>query len=339
VRLDRLPGGGGATTLTHPTDPHHHDGSRHAAAGVAPFAHDALFYEGIDGFLDAVLPFVREGLEAGEPTMVAVAGDRLTALRSALDGDGDGLLLVDMAGMGRNPARIIGRWHDFVAARGGGGPLRGVGEPIWAGRSPEELVECQHHESLINLAFADVCDFRLICPYDVAALPEDVIDAARRSHPALVEGGARGASAEYAPPPPRLPVDADLPAPPESAVPLAFGREDVSGVRRLVAARATEAGLSAARADDLMLAVSELATNSVRYGGGGGTLAMWADREAFVCEVRDAGRLDDPLVGRARPAAGQRSGRGMWLVNEVCDLVQVRSTDRGTVVRLHLRLR
>ncbi|MDX6553856.1 MAG: hypothetical protein QOD86_51 [Miltoncostaeaceae bacterium] len=304
-----------------------------------PFEHDALLYAGLDGFLEGVLPFVREGLEAGEPTMVAVAGDRLTALRGALDGEGDGLVLVDMAGMGRNPARIIGRWRDFVAERGGSGPLRGVGEPIWAGRSPDELVECQHHESLINLAFAGARDFRLICPYDVAALPEEVIDAARRSHPALVEGGARGVSAGYAAPAAGLPVDGDLPAPPPSAAAVRFGPEGIGGLRRAVAAQAAEAGLPGGRAEDLMLAVSELATNSVRYGGGGGTLAAWADRGAFVCEIRDAGRLEDPLVGRARPAAGQRSGRGMWLVNEVCDLVQVRSTAAGTVVRLHLSLR
>jgi anti-sigma regulatory factor (Ser/Thr protein kinase) len=323
-----------------PIEPHHHDGPRHGAPGAAPFAHDALFYAGLDGFLEGVLPFVRDGLEAGEATMVAVAGERLTALREALGGDrdDDGLMLADMAEIGRNPARIIGRWRDFVAERGGAGPLRGVGEPIWAGRTPDELAECQHHESLINVAFAGVPDFRLICPYDVAALPEPVIEAARRSHPALVEGGARGASADYAAPAALVPADGLAP-PPASAASVRFGADDLARLRRDVAARAAEAGLSAERAADLMLAVSELATNSVRHGGGGGTLAAWTDRDAFVCEVRDAGRLEDPLVGRARPVAGQRSGRGMWLVNEVCDLVQVRSTSRGTLVRLHLRLR
>lgn len=299
------------------------------------FEHEALLYSGLRGFLDEVVPFVREGLEAGEPTLVAVAGDRLAALREEL-WDAEGLWLVDMAEMGRNPARIIGRWRDFVAQRGGAGPLRGVGEPIWAGRTPDELVECQRHESLINLAFAKASDFRLICPYDVDALPEDVIAEARRSHPVLLEAGLRRTSDGFAAPAERLLLEDDLPAPWAPAAPLAFGRGDVSGLRRLVAARATEAGVPADRVADLTLAVSEVATNSVLHGGGGGTLAAWAEPGAFVCEVRDAGRLDDPLVGRARPDRAQRSGRGMWLVNEVCDLVQVRALASGTVVRLHV---
>ena len=281
---------------------------------------------------------MREGLAAGEPILVAVAGERLEALRWELD-DADGLLLVDMAEMGRNPARIIGRWRDFVAGYGPDrGPLRGIGEPIWAGRGPDELVECQRHESLINLAFAGVADFRLICPYDVAALPDDVIAEARRSHPALLQAGARAASADYAPPTARLEPEGDLPAPPAGVEPIPFGRDDVSGLRRGLAALAAEAGMSGERVGDLLLAVSEVATNSVLYGGGGGTLSAWAEPGRFVCEVRDAGRLEDPLVGRARPSRGQRSGRGMWLVNEVCDLVQVRALAAGTVVRLHLRV-
>jgi anti-sigma regulatory factor (Ser/Thr protein kinase) len=315
---------------------HHHDGRHHAAGGAcASFAHEALLYSGLEGFIDGVVPFVREGLAAGEPTLVAVAGDRLEALREEL-WDAEGLWLVDMAEMGRNPARIIGRWRDFVAQRGGAGPLRGVGEPIWAGRTPDELVECQRHESLINMAFAEVADFRLICPYDVAALPDEVIAEAHRSHPVVLEAGRRRPSDAFAAPAALLPPADDLPAPWVPAEPLAFGRDDVSGLRRLVAARAAEAGVPADRVSDLMLAVSEVATNSVLHGGGGGTLATWTEPGAFVCEIRDAGRLEDPLVGRARPARGQRGGHGMWLVNEVCDLVQVRALAGGTVVRLHV---
>ena len=64
--------------------------------------------------------------------------------------------------------------------------LRGIGEPIWADRSPDELVECQRHEALLNLAFADAGDFWLLCPYDVDALDPDVIAEAHHSHPAVV---------------------------------------------------------------------------------------------------------------------------------------------------------
>ena len=84
--------------------------------------------------------------------------------------------------------------------------------------------------------------------------------------------------------------------------------------------------------------VHEVVSNSIRHGGGAGTLHLWRDDDALVCEVRDGGRIDDPLVGRERPEFGRAGGRGLWLANQLCDLVQVRSFSDGSVVRLHVRL-
>jgi hypothetical protein len=63
---------------------------------------------------------------------------------------------------------------------------------------------------------------------------------------------------------------------------------------------------------------------------------MWEDTASVICEVRDRGRILDPLVGRAKPPADRGSGFGLWLANELCDLVQIRSFPTGSVVRLHL---
>ena len=49
-----------------------------------------------------------------------------------------------------------------------------------------------------------------------------------------------------------------------------------------------------------------------------------------------AGRLEDPLVGRARPTPTQDHGRGLWLVHQLCDLVQLRSGEAGTVARVSM---
>ena len=87
-----------------------------------------------------------------------------------------------------------------------------------------------------------------------------------------------------------------------------------------------------------MLAVGELAANSVRHGGGRGILRIWRTEAALVCEVRDRGHIDDPLVGRRRPPLAQLGGRGLWIANSVCDLVQVRSNAQGTAVRVHMAL-
>jgi anti-sigma regulatory factor (Ser/Thr protein kinase) len=126
-----------------------------------------------------------------------------------------------------------------------------------------------------------------------------------------------------------------LPEPPAGVAVYEFGVAELASVRRLAAQHAVTAGL-ADRATDVALVASELATNSVRHGGGGGALRLWRQAAALICEVRDHGHVVDPLVGRRRPVGTQIGGRGLWVVNQLCDLVQVRSSTAGTTVRVHI---
>jgi anti-sigma regulatory factor (Ser/Thr protein kinase) len=295
------------------------------------FRHEAVFYAGPEAFLDRVAPFVEEGVAAGEPVMVALEAPKLEALRHRLGAGADHVVFADMGDIGHNPACIIPAWTDFVAGRSG--PLRGVGEPIWPARSPVELVECQCHEALLNTAFADASDFHLVCPYDSVHLSREVIAEAERSHPwvdAAQSARYRGADA-----PPQLAEP--LPPAPGSPAEHVIAWDRLPDIRALVAEHALSAGVSALRAGDLVLAAHEVATNSLRHGGGEGVLRVWHDRDTVICEVRDRGRLDKPLAGRVRPELGQTDGWGLWLANQLCDLVQLRTLPGGSVVRLHLR--
>ena len=101
---------------------------------------------------------------------------------------------------------------------------------------------------------------------------------------------------------------------------------------------ATEASLEADRAHDLVLAVNELATNSVRHGGGAGTLRMWVETDMLMCEVLDSGHITESHLERGPPPPEQHTGRGLWVVKQLCDLVQIRSTPTGSVVRVHMDL-
>jgi MEDS: MEthanogen/methylotroph, DcmR Sensory domain len=58
-----------------------------------------------------------------------------------------------MEEMGRNPGRLISAWQCALKARDPDRGMRGLGEPVWAGRSAAELDECERHERLVNLAF------------------------------------------------------------------------------------------------------------------------------------------------------------------------------------------
>jgi anti-sigma regulatory factor (Ser/Thr protein kinase) len=311
------------------------------------FEHEALFYAGTDDFVARTVPFVREGLAGGEAVLVVVPQPRLRALKAGLGDDAERVTFADMAEVGTNPARIIPAWRDFLAGHGvratqaghGGGrrAVRGIGEPIWAGRTPAELVECQRHESLLNVAFAGSGSWRLLCPYDVEALDRSVIEEARRSHPLLSARGRRSPSPVVR----NLdvmarPFDVPLPEPPADADVLPFGFGDLAAVRELAAENGRRARIGGMRLDDFVLAVHEVATNSVRHAGGHGVVRGWQEGDTAVCEVADAGRIDQPLVGRERPDLDRAGGRGVWLANQLCDLVQIRTFPTGNVVRLHM---
>jgi anti-sigma regulatory factor (Ser/Thr protein kinase) len=111
---------------------------------------------------------------------------------------------------------------------------------------------------------------------------------------------------------------------------------DLSAVRAVVAHQARAAGLSEARIIDLVLAVSEVAANTLRHARSAGTLEIWHDAGEIVCEIKDRGFIGDPLVGTRRPAVDAMGGHGLWLVNQVCDQVDLHSDENGTTIRLHM---
>jgi anti-sigma regulatory factor (Ser/Thr protein kinase) len=135
------------------------------------------------------------------------------------------------------------------------------------------------------------------------------------------------------PPRPRLPP----PAPVEPPVSHAY-RTDLAKVRALVLQEARAAGLSEDRANDLVLAVSEVAANTLRHTASSGTLTIWREAGEVVCEIQDDGMITDPLAGQRRPGPDATGGHGLWLVYQVCDLVELRSDEAGTTIRMHMAI-
>jgi anti-sigma regulatory factor (Ser/Thr protein kinase) len=306
---------------------------------AATFHHEAMLYAGDREFAERCRAFVEEGLDEGERVLVMVGSRKLELLREALGERAGEVSFTDMEVVGRNPARIIPAWARFVAEHAGDGPvqgMRGIGEPIWADRKPDEMSECQLHEALINLAFAGADSFRLICPYDTDALPGDVIAEARRSHPVVsADGdaapcddycGIEKVAARFAEP---------LPEPEAEVEELSVSLGRLQDARQVGRRRAEAAGLGA-RSDDFVLAVNEILSNSLQHAREDGALRVWDEDDGLVCEVRDRGQILKPLVGREEPALEGIGGHGIWLVNLVCDLVQVRSSAEGSAIRMKM---
>jgi anti-sigma regulatory factor (Ser/Thr protein kinase) len=306
-----------------------------AAVSKPGFRHEALIYGDSDDFLIGTVPFLRGALEAGEAALVAVSRRNAELLAGELGPDAGEIRFAPMEELGRNPARIIPFWRDFLDAHGGR-PVRGIGEPVWPGRGAAEIDECQRHESLLNVAFSPPPAWSLLCPYDGAALADEVLACVSHSHRTVAQAGASEQSSEYL-------AECDcfageLAGRPQGVEAYVFDRTGLSNVRRRVEGAAEGAGMSAAGIADLVVAASELAANSVSHGGGVGTLRTWREPDRLLVEFEDEGAVAVPLAGRLRPTLTQEGGRGLWLANQLCDLVQIRSGGLGTTVRLQTEL-
>lgn len=298
--------------------------------------HVGFFYKTPDEYARTVAGFLRAGLADGEALLVAVPAANLSLIKDTLGRDSARVECADMTELGRNPARIIPRLRAFID-RHPGRRVRYVGEPIWASRNAAELREATRHEALVNLAFA-TAGTQILCPYDAAGLDAAIIADAARTHPLLLSDGHSRPSQGYAVPF-EIPSTCSLPLPaPTSDAMSHTYRTNLSEVRALVFKQAIAAGLSEARANDLVLAVSEVAANTLRHTRSSGTLDIWRDQGEVICQVRDSGTITDPLVGRRMPPPDASGGHGLWLVHQVCDLVELRSDSAGTTVRMHMTI-
>jgi anti-sigma regulatory factor (Ser/Thr protein kinase) len=298
------------------------------------YRHEAFLYRGDDEFLAGTVSFIRDAVALGQPIMVALAKPRLRLIEAALEPQDGDVQFVDLSELGANPARIVPAWLDFIQ-RNADQPVRGISESQWPGRRPEEVVECQLHEGLLNVAIDPDLPLWLRCPYDVGQLPASIAGAALDSHPTLVDAdGHRGSTSYGGLHHVESIFQSDLPPAPSDCDLLRFGRSDLALVRDQVNGAARRAGLSSDRCRSLLSAVEEVAVTSIRNGGGQAELRTWTRDDALVCQVSDRAERSDLLAGSRRPTTGQQEERGLWLANQVSDLVQVRCTEQGSTTRV-----
>jgi anti-sigma regulatory factor (Ser/Thr protein kinase) len=307
-----------------------------ADAAPARFRHLALFYRSPAEYVQAVARFIGDSRPSGDPVLVAVPDRTAQLMDGELSAEAGRVTVMDMGELGRNPARIIPEFLRY-ANRHRGRHFYCISEPIWPGRSAEEMLEATRHEALTNLAFAESWATAL-CPYDISGLPEQVLADAARTHPAVISDGLESVSPSYLGPPALPPrCNVALSGPPAHAETLSYS-DNLGIVRKFVSSAARGAGMAPARVTDLVIAISELAANTLRHTPGGGTLRIWPSAGEIICQVDDSGQITDPLARHRAPSDEVSGGQGLWLVNQVCDLVQARSGPAGTTTRLHMRL-
>jgi len=298
--------------------------------------HEALLYRTPKVFAEQVSAFVCAGQSAGEPVLAVLPPDSLQQAQSVLAARAAQVQWTSMLEVGGNPACLLSVYQDWIDAHPG--PVRVIGEPVWPGRSYAETTECLRHEALLNRELAGA-SVSALCPYDAARLDPAVLMGAELTHPQLVDdAGRRWPSERY---------DASLDfatgarwpqREPTEPVSEHVFRGDLQSLRHAVAGDMVVGVLDRERRSDLVFATSEAAANALKHGDGTGTVRLWRDGDAIVSEVVTQSSVADPLAGRRRPDRSADDGRGLWLINQICDLVELRSDARATVLRMHVRV-
>ncbi len=296
-------------------------------------AHNALLYRTEEDLVQEVRQFVEVGQSRGEPVLLAFAGPSLSTLRDAL-GRRKHARFQDIEGLAANPARVIPILRQWVEEHDG--RVRIAAEVMWGGRDPHEATEVIRHEALTNLALADA-PMTTLCAYDAESLPASLLAAIEQTHRGVVEPGPGWrASATYAEP---LELwentNGELPEP-ERPVEIPV-TEDLSHLRLQVRRSELLEPLPRERRPDLVLAISEAAANALCYDAPPRTLRLWRNGHRVVAEVSGRGRMEDPLSGRRRPRAEASRGWGLWIINQLCDLVELRQHGGRVRVRMHMR--
>ena len=284
----------------------------------------------------SILEFVKAGVDAGEAVLIASAGPVLQRLRIQLGAHGEHVMWTGMASATTNPRRITAAIRAF-ADEHPGQMIRCVQEPAWDLLPAEHLCEAIRHDALINVVLADT-PATVLCAYSMQ-FDGLALACLQDTHPLLIQDGHWRPSGSFSTGA-LVPAECDrpLPPPPPSAAVLHF-RGEQGRVRQFAADRARLAGLAADRVTDLVIAVGEAAANTLAHTGGPGRLSIWTAGSEILCQIDDSGHITDPLVGTFLPdPAAPGGGRGLWVVHQLCDQVEVRTGLAGTTLRLHVRL-
>jgi anti-sigma regulatory factor (Ser/Thr protein kinase) len=302
-------------------------------SGAPVLAHDALFFGTDSELVDALVPFVRDGLARNESVVAVLTRANLRVLRDALDDDADAVTFADRDDWYQRPAITIANWQQALseATDRGHRDVRLIGEVAF-GR-PDRHATWSRYESALNRVFADAPAW-IVCPYDTRVLPPALLAQARHTHPTVLA-------------PTRMPSDGYVavedfllsvpePIPVVSGPPTAvFVLEDtVAPARRAV--RHHMAGLGwggSDRLDDLLLVLSEVASNSICHGRCRRELRVWADEHRVVCQVGDDGPgPSDPLASYQPPSQSVTGGRGLWIAQQLSDVFAVEHRADRTAV-------
>ena len=300
--------------------------------GAETLRHHALLYDCDEDYAARSAGFLRDGLDAGECCLVAHNRAGLAMMRDALGRDADRTVFVDVSGTFTRPARAVAAFYGtFVRLLRQAPSVRAVAE-FQFGPSFDDWHEWESYEAIANLAY-DPLPVWVVCAYPANRLPDAVLDGVLRTHNEVLTGewarsnrfeDPNDVVRELTPEPERLPGLRSW-----------YVGQDLERFREQLAGDLVAERVPRAKALEMLLAATEVATNAVRHGGGIEEVRVGRVDGRFVCEVIDrGGGFDDPVVGYLPPRPGR--GRGLWVARQLTWRVESFHSPCGFTVRMWL---
>lgn len=302
------------------------------------FVHHVNVYDSDRGFLEMAMPFVEEGLAAGDAVLLATTPANLALLGGALGARADDVDRVESALFGPRPPQRVAAFHRYWRQKSvGDRAVRMVAEPVWAGRSPRDVTAWTRMESGLNAVLAGT-GIWMICPYDSRVVDPVIVANARRTHPEEFTGDGITGCPDFAEPAEfaRMLDTEPLPDPPAEITTHAFDG-DLSRIRRVAADHAAAHGLTGERHALFVLAVAEAVAYLAGAGADGLTARVWVNAGSITWELHSpGGHFVDPFVGFLPPRLEAGPGDGLWMTRQICETVDLYTDATGSRLRLSI---
>ncbi|PPK65069.1 sensor histidine kinase [Actinokineospora auranticolor] len=309
--------------------------SSHTHPAERGYDHIALYYANDDELLDASVPFLTEGVDRDEATMIALDGHRADLVLAELPHPERVTILRTDAQYIR-PAVAIKSYCDMFAnlVEGGASAIRVVGEIPYSALTRDWDV-WSRYEAAVNYAY-DHFPVRSMCAYDTRTTPTAVLRDVAQTHSLVAAGGVQKPNPDYVEPPSFLGRPAPLvPHPLQRRPPTVELTDPTPGEARHVVSAACAGALPSGDLGDLVVSVSEIITNAIRHGSPPATLCLWAGARQVVVAIHDRGPGPaDPFAGLVATPGPEGGGYGLWIAHQLCHHVTMTRTDTGFTVRL-----
>jgi anti-sigma regulatory factor (Ser/Thr protein kinase) len=295
--------------------------------------HNAFIYESRDEYVARAVPFLQEGLAAGEGAIVANTKAGIAIMREALGAAAANVTFVDVSSAYTRPARTLAAYHKVYAEQLRRTPtLRAVAD-VQFGPDPREWDMWTGYEAVFNRSFGHLPAW-VLCSYNANGTPDPIIEGVWRTHPEIVDGTAWTTSELYEDPGRLLRRITPTPDPLPDLRSVGPG-SDPEQVRERLAPELAAAGIGEAKRLEMLLATTEIAANAIEHGAGIDDIRTGIAHGRFVCEIIDRGDgFDDPTAGYLAPRAG--IGNGLWVARQLTWRIEFFRSSRGFTARLWL---